>query len=538
MTPAARADEESGPLSILLSCPKCGGPFAADDEVVSVTCAHCGSLLLLQAPEREEIYLADGQVAGGDDLLEVVILYRVQSQRAEIAGRYRDSEGNPPPEAFIAARLRDYEQRLRQVARVLEAHRFHAPYWHITGKIVQGILGRHRDGPKLVRLRAFAVEHTVAAYDPGSANLRDKGLRLSRARVRPLTVRDVQERGPFLPWVAVPERPYREIDRWRAQDLDRELEPVTKHALFLSARRVLVYRPYWLARVITDTGQEWVLVDGSFATIGGHPGELECRSLTALGATDPLHSGAASFRRVHVVASRCPDCGSEQVFDDNDVVSVCSNCHRGLALGPDGVRLVPYVHVRDEGSDYLPFWRYAFEVRTAGGSPARRLEQYAQALFGRQLPPGFAAEGAHLWVPAFRLLGTEPGDVAFKDLSEWAHAARLEALPEKIPLGAAATRWGVSLPEPEARGLAPFVLLGLHGKPSAARLNTLLFRKAVGAEAIALSDPTLVMVPFERSGEELRRDGVRFPLLLLRGGPELEAQRATVHRATAERLGA
>ncbi len=540
MTPPPRAAPlPAGPLAIQLSCPKCGAPLVVDDEVVAATCRHCSSLLIAEAPGRDEIYVVEGQIRGEADLLELVVLYRVQAQRAEIVNRYQDRDGNPPAESFIEARLREYEQRLRAVTRVLEARAFQAPYWHITGAIVQGILGRHRDGPKLVRLRAFAVEHTVPGYDVARANLRDRGLRLARAKVRPLTVRDVRARGPFLPWLPVPDRPYREIDKWRGQDLDRDFDPVTKHALFLFARRVLVYRPYWLARVLSDTGQEWILADGSFATLGGHPSEIEARDLQAGCIGDPLRSGEESYRAVRLVASRCPDCGHEQSFEARDHLVVCASCHRGLAPTAEGIRLVSYAHERADGTDYLPFWRFEFEVRLAGEkAPLTRIEDYVRALLGAQLPAGFAAAGPHLWVPAFRLLGTVVGDQAFKGLLEWVHAARLDVDEEKIPVGSRAVSWGVTVGEDAARALAPFVLLGLHGKASAARLNTLLLKKAIQGAAVAVSRPTLVMVPFRRNGEHVERDAVSLPMLLLRGGPELVAQRVTVHAAHADAPGA
>ena len=59
MATAAPPSAPTGPLALLLSCPKCGGPFTIDDESASYECDHCGSLLLLSAPERDEIYLAD-----------------------------------------------------------------------------------------------------------------------------------------------------------------------------------------------------------------------------------------------------------------------------------------------------------------------------------------------------------------------------------------------------------------------------------------------------------------------------------------------
>ena len=535
METAVQPPARSGPLALLLSCPKCGGPFTVDDEAASCACEHCGSLLLLSAPERDEVYLADDQLRSPQAVLETVLRYRVQAQRAEFLGLTGKEDERPPPELWVEMRLEAFERRLRARSRIVEAHRVHVPYWHITGWIMQAILGRHSDGPKAVRLRAFAVEHSVPAYDTEQANLRDRGLRLSRSRVRPLTLREVQERGAFLPWRAVADKSYREIDRFKGQDLDPGFEPVAKHAAFLDRGRVLVYRPYWLARVVTDA-EQWVLADGGFGTMAGHPDDAESRALLGLAVGDPLRSGEPSFRRVHVVASRCPECGFEKALPAGDHVTVCSNCHRGLAPTPDGPRVVSYLHgVRGEerlDGQYLPFWRYSFRIEMEGAPAAiDQLEDYARVMFPQGPPPGFHPRGGHLWVPALRLLGTEVGDEVFKDIAEWVHAAGLETVAEKIPLGWRPTAWGASVAEAEARELLPFVLLALHGKASAARLNTMLLRRVVSTARLTASHPELVMVPFDPEDDGLGVAGtpVRVPRLLLTGGPELDAQRATVY---------
>lgn len=536
--PTAAQPAPAGPLALLLSCPKCGGPLTVDDETASHACDHCGSLLLLSAPEREEIYFADDQLRSPEAVLDMVIRYRVHGQRAEILGLTGHEDEKPPPEIWVQMRLDAFERSLRAQARILEAHRVHVPYWHIGGWIVQALLGRRSEGPKHVRLRAFAVEHSVPAYDTRRANLRDRGLRLSRSRVRPLTVREVQQRADFVPWAPVAEQSYREIERWRREDLDPGLETVVRHAAFLDRGRVLVYRPYWVARVaLLDDVEQWVLADGGFATLAGHPDEEESRALVALATGDPLRSGERSFRRVHVVASRCPECGFEKALPAGHRVTICSNCHRALAPTPDGPRVVPYGRcVRGEETldgVYVPFWRYRFRIEMAGAPPAVRLEDYGRALFPQGAPPGFRPTGEHLWVPAVRLLGTEVGDETFKDLVEWVHKAGLPAVDEKIPIGGRPVTWGATLSEPEARELLPFILMGLHGKPSAARLNTLLVQRAVSQARLTPSEADLVMIPFDAAGDGIGIAGttVRVPNLLLTGGPELDAQRATVYGA-------
>src|SRR5262245_11192433 len=188
----------SGPLTLVLSCPKCGAPFTVDDTVVTAACEHCGSLLVLSAPGRDEVYVADDVVRGARDIHETVVMYRVQAQRAEIVSRYKQGdESRTPPDFWVQAELAAFEQRLRATVQVLDAHRLEVPYWHLTGQIVQATLGRRADGPKLVRVRAWEVEHTVPGYDTRKADLRDRGLRLSRSRVHPLTARDLAAKGPF-----------------------------------------------------------------------------------------------------------------------------------------------------------------------------------------------------------------------------------------------------------------------------------------------------------------------------------------------------
>ena len=91
------------------------------------------------------------------------------------------------------------------------------------------------------------------------------------------------------------------------------------------------------------------------------------------------------------------------------------------------------------------------------------------------------------------------------------------------------------MPEEEARALARFVLLGLHGKPSSARLNARLVRQRILDIGVELFEPRLVMVPFVEEGDDLVVPGTdrRLPLLLLRGGAQLEALRETVHKLQA-----
>jgi hypothetical protein len=534
MTRRERAESDHG-LAVELPCPKCGAAFdVVDERAVSETCRFCGSLLILSHPRREEIYVARGVVASARECFEICVEYRVQAERAQIVSRFADSEGNPPPEFLIQSRLRAFETRLRERARLHEGHEIHVPYWHVTGKVVQAILGRVSD-IKQTRIRAFLVEHTVPGYDTTRANLRDRGLRLARSRVRPLTVQEASGSARYLPWIPVPVEPYREIDKWLKRRLDPGIQPMIQEGRFLFGQRILLYRPYWLLRVSLDAAPRWVLLDGSFSTVAGHPSELEVEDLLVSCVDNPLPEGVASHLQTAATASRCPDCGAERRFDPQAIVSICSNCRLGLQPCGESIRVVGYDHAPGRGSvEYLPFWRFPFRaVLPAGGATLQSLEEYAAALFPLGAPPRFGLRGRHLWIPAFRLLGTAAGDATFKALVELLHATPPRANEGKVPLGTTARFWSCSVPEQHAADLAPFALVALHSKTSAARLNNLVFRQKVQDVRLHSGGGRLVMVPFSRSGNELSvpGTGARVPLLVLQGGPELEAQRATVQSA-------
>jgi len=253
---------------------------------------------------------------------------------------------------------------------------------------------------------------------------------------------------------------------------------------------------------------------------------------------DPLRSTGESYRRVTIAASRCPDCGFESRFDRTAHAVVCANCHLALEPQPGGLRVLPYSHAyvgesRLDG-DYLPFWRFEFRIDLPGAAPITRLEDYARILFPQGLPAGFAPRGTHLFVPAFRLLGTEVGDETFQSLVQWVHGAALEIEDAKIPVGGDVRAGPATLGEAQARETAGFVLLAFHGSASAARLNTMLVARTVQKAALTLGEARLVQLPFTRDGDDVLHapaSRARVPPILLRGGPELEAQRATVHGA-------
>jgi len=529
----------SSSIQVELSCPKCGAPFLVEDEdVVSVTCGYCHSLLILSHPDRDEFYIADGTISDGEACLEICVESRVQAQRAEIASRLADPEGRPPAEFIIQNRMRAFEERLRQRAQLHAAHCIQVPYWHVTGTLVQHILGREQD-IKQTRVRAFEAEQTLPGYDTARANLRDRGLRMARSHVRPLRLKDARDQPSFLPWVPIPERSYRDIDKWLRRQLDPKIQPMVQRGEVLFSQRILVYRPYWFAQVTLDGTARWMLLDGTFSTVGGYPTQYEVDSILGSCIKNPLEEDGPRELRIAATTSRCPDCGADVRFDTHAVVQICGNCQLGLAPAGETVQVTRYDHARplERAGElhYVPFWRFEFRLTLPDGPTVTRLEDYAHALFPLGVPPRFRLSGQHLWVPATRLLGTIAGDATFKSLVELLHMTPPRAESGKVPVGGRAQFWNCSLPEHQAAELARSVLTGLHTKISAARLNGLVFRRFVLDGKLETSAPRLVFLPFTRQGQELRVGGARVPLLLLRGGAALEAQRLSVQAAARSR---
>lgn len=543
MTSAPRRPEpaEDRGFEVELSCPHCGAPFAATDDTVSHACAHCRSLLLIEAPERDEVFVAPLQVTTEASLLETLLRYRIDAQRALLIGQFTGQNGQKPSELMIAGLLTRFESELRKTARILECRPLHVPYRHTAGKVIQAVLGRHGDGAKIARLRAYIAEQTTPAYDPARFNLRDTGLRLGHSVFRPLRSADVAKLGRFVP--VAPEgasTSRRGLEKWRGQNLEPGFDPVAREGRVAVTFEATVYRPYFLVRARLERGEERVLFDGGFDAIAGYLSEAEYAALSKGGDADPLQTAGAAFRQVHVVPARCPNCGMDPGLVSDAVVSICGNCHAGIAAA--GRELAIRNYEREDGAPsatgtaWLPFWRFPFALTLAGATPRssaamRTLEAWAAAAFPQGLPRGFTPRGDGILVPAWRLLTTEAGDETFADLAQALHGRAWNWTPDRVGLDARPRFVPASLPESEARELAWAALFALHPKPAAARLNTLLLKRVLFEAALTLGNGVLTLLPFAEKDKAYVRPEVSVPRLLVDGGAVLEAQRMTVQAA-------
>ena len=164
-------------FELQLSCPHCGGPFVVTDATVSHVCEHCTSLLIIEAPEREEVFVEPARVSERAAILETLIRYRVDAHRSTLVAKHSDGEGNPPPELMISALLTRFESALRASARIVDCRLVHVPYRHTAGKIVQAVLGRPRGRPSQAPASSLLSAHcwaNRAAFDRSTSGRSQK----------------------------------------------------------------------------------------------------------------------------------------------------------------------------------------------------------------------------------------------------------------------------------------------------------------------------------------------------------------------------
>jgi len=528
-------------FALQLQCPHCGGPFVATDATVSHACEHCRSLLIIGAPDREEVFVEPPQITEPSAILDTLLRYRVDAHRASLVAKHSDQEGNPPPDILVNSLLKRFEDKLRASAKIVDCRLIHVPYRQTSGKVVQAVLGRRGDGPKIARLRAYLAEQTSAAYDPAQFNLRDAGLRLGKSVFRPLLSAEVPKLGRFLPRLAA-DGSRRELEKWRGQNLEAGFESVAKQGQVVVTFEATVYRPYFLVRARLDRGDETLLFDAGFGTIAGYLSEGERDTFTRGKDKDPLGTAGASFRSVFVAASRCLNCGMDPKLADAAIVSVCENCHAGIAPTPKG--LVPSSYEREEGTTptrdtvLLPFWRFPFEIGLGSAPVIRTLEAYAATLFPQALPAAFSPQGAFVYVPAWPLLTTQAGDEAFSALTSALHARPWVWTSDRVGLETRPRFAPVSLPEDEAKAVAWAALFALHTKTSSARLNTLLLKQKLFDAKLSFGKGVVAFIAFKPRDKLFVRPEVSIPRLLVEGGPLLAAQRMTVQAAAAAFLAA
>jgi hypothetical protein len=489
--------------------------------------------LLIEAPQADEIVIEPLGFKKPGALLQAFVQARVDALRPRVEvdedGRVR------PPSLMELARFKLVERSLRAKSRILTSETFWVPFEQTSSRIVQAVLGRRGDGAKEVSIRGYVAETTHAAYDTARFNFRDKGLRRSFFGMRPIEKKDYEPPQRFVPRIQNPEvRP--QLRRFVSQTLDPALDTIARRTEVVPVWRGVAYRPYVVLKLEADQGVQNVLFDGVHGAVSGYLSDDEVTALHAVRKTDAKKGLESHARHVRAIPARCPNCGADQKLAEEALVSICLNCHAGIAPSPSGLETRDYdreehLHASRKVT-LLPFWRFPFEI-TVEGRTARSVDTYFDILFPRPAdrPPGFAPRGEFLYVPAFPLLTTEAGDSAYLALTRFMQHHTWSWTSDRVDLHRRPRFVPATVPVEHARPVAFAALLGVHTKPSAARLNAVLLKAKLFAAPLTLGAPRLTFVAFADALNHIERPGVKLGKLLIDGGGKLLAQRVTVEKA-------
>ncbi len=400
-------------LRVQIPCPQCGAPTDWSLLQILQKCVYCGSALWWPfADDVPEFFMAENGVHHADDVIDVLIRY----EALRLAGIMRSAQAHDdlttvvfddaiPEDVWARARAR------RHLFQVHEWHLVYAPYMLHVVTLCYRTLGRDRDRTrKVYRPFCFLLQTPEPAY-PRAWNFRDRGLRMSRDRLLPLTSSQADLRVLMAPVERVSDtqdvlRPWMR----RRQVLQPFVQPIWFDAQPIIHHRWIVYRPYIWTVVRTPQGTETLIIDGAHQMIAGRPRPDEMQRIRAR-AWSCLRPDRIRTVRVHVLPIRCPECAWEVDLRPNASFAFCTNCGRLLQPSPQGFHVLSYQTVaprwiaakfprtHPDGWVWLPFWRCAW-TWTMDGSTTTDLIAYWQSLGMRGLRGEAALPIRHGWVPA------------------------------------------------------------------------------------------------------------------------------------------
>jgi hypothetical protein len=514
--------EDSTSPQIEIPCPHCAGKSQWNLLQTLNQCTYCGSVLSWPYPEGEPDYLvADSVIRKEADLIDVIAMYDAMREASKRRGRVTPRSDDDPAitfdlgSGFTDTDVYQIKRERLPLFRMLKSFCIYAPYQLISCLLAFRVLGRISGEQKAAQSIFFLAEAIVPGYS-NDWNFRDKGLQLSKNKLKPLSVGKWKE--PFLPTAPVANEIDKLARQWTSQRklIESEIQPICFQGKILESHRWWVYRPYYFVNSQTPEGAKWFLLDGQFGTIAGMPGAEEVMKVTRRDWKKLDLRSVRSFE-VKVVPFRCPNCGWDVKLQKGEY-QLCGNCTRLLEVDREGLAVVPYRIFRPEHLSWwpkahkgprvwLPFWR----LRPSMLFGKRRYDDLADLL--SQILPGIKVEENwhSFFIPAFECwtiakydhwsfqFGTslsQIADVPEDSLLQQQKNANDFVMPLNVPKELSAALFPEILPM--------FLPSRIH-----ARLNTLLINR-FEQTAVVFQEQELVYVPapiFQATGNDPKVQG-------------------------------
>ncbi|MGV8042145.1 MAG: hypothetical protein AB2L07_19485 [Thermoanaerobaculaceae bacterium] len=502
----------------LLPCPACAAPVHVAGRASAVRCDHCGTAhLVVGRTETLTLALPD-RVADGADAL-AAFLTDMQARRlgeltvdrtpphdaddplgSELAARLHRRLGawaGGAAEAVHTADAAGWAARLSRATELLGHRRLLAPYWHLSGRLVEAVVGRDERDDKRAAAATTAVELSARAFAE-ALPLPPLG-RLSWLReLEPVPTTALPEH-PALCLESGPEALASCLRRSARQRLVRHLTPMLRHALAFPRQRHLVLRPLHLLALRCRGRDLHLLLEGASRRI------LDRLPASAAGALwsaeeEPLPAELGSALALRPM--RCPVCGWDLPLEPFGEARFCRGCGRAVAVEGLGATTIPYSAEVADGPEttgiLLPFWRFGLRLEVAEGgrtarTPGEVLELLAEGPAGRAVPDS-------LDVPAFRPLDRHRAAALCQPLFSLGATpgGRLVEGPVRGAMGFVYPERPVTVPASEARHLGRAALLLALPAEVLLRAPAARIERVVLQSRLELGPPRLVLRKFRR----------------------------------------
>jgi ribosomal protein S27E len=363
---------------IEISCPHCGGSSSWNLLQTLNQCSFCGSVLSWPYPEGEPDYLvSDTVINKEDDLIDVLAMYdamreasRQRAMRRPVKSDYESNLSFDLGAGFTDTDIYEIKRKRIGQFKLLKSFGVYVPYQLICSLLAFHVLGRTSGDQKVFQTLFFLSEAVVPGYS-NEWNFRDKGLQLSKQRLRPLA--SLKTKQNFIAPVSPDVEAEKATRQWlnNRNLIEVELTPICFQGKTLESHRWWVYRPYYFVNARTPQGNEWFLVDGQFGTIAGTPSGIEVTKLSRANWKKlDLHAVRSVY--VQVIPFRCPNCGWDVKLKQS-TFQICDNCTRLLAIENGGLKNVPYSILPPNDLSWwpeshrgrkcwLPFWRLKLSI--------------------------------------------------------------------------------------------------------------------------------------------------------------------------------
>lgn len=400
----AAAGDDSPPgrqesaFRVQVGCPLCGAEIVLTSIDRAAWCEHCRASHLVDRLAEVGTFVIPDRTGDGEAALDAFFQDEARRRTLDLAAGRAGTQ-------LASGKAERWAARVREGTRLLGHSFFFAPYWHLSGRFYEAVLGRREDGTKCAAAAVRGVEVSHPAF---AAGLRLPALgkvsyltglrpypaaRDGHAGVSPSTL-------PVLPVATPREEVDRQAERLGSTQLVRGLDRLARDARLWAEDYHLVLRPFHLLDLEVRGEDIHFLLDGHG---GSTAGTLPAAAAAELRAAFECAKSPATEVPFALRPMRCPECAAAFPLERSGEIRFCGGCGKAYRL--DGGKLTAARYATEEaGGDalHLPFWSFRFVLRDPrDGDELRSPAAVATKLTGR---PAAATEHAAepLWVPAFR----------------------------------------------------------------------------------------------------------------------------------------